>query len=178
MSASSVNVSDFVALIEGDKMRKYSTEMKRRALEKVLRPGAELRTISREMGIPKDTLYFWMRKAQDGSMDTGSKKGSKRGLQDKHRMVLEARSMKDEDLGRWLRENGLHESQIEAWEREIASALESSEERPGREASLSREIKNLERELHRKDKALAEMSALVVLKKKLAHILGDEDPPK
>jgi transposase len=36
-------------------------------------------------------------------------------------------------------------------------------------------IKELERELHRKDKALAEMSALVVLKKKVELLWGDEE---
>jgi RNase P protein component len=70
----------------------------------------------------------------------------------------------------------LHESQIYAWEREICAALENADGRSGREAVQRDRIKELERELHRKDKALAEMSALIVLKKKLARILGEEEP--
>lgn len=157
-------------------MRNYSTDVKRTALEKVLRPGARLMEISREMDIPRDTLYFWMRKAQNGVMSTDGK-NSRKNLQEKHRIVLEARGLKEEELGRWLRENGIHESQIDAWEREIGSALGHADGRGNREAILSRENKELQRELRRKDKALAEMSALIVLKKKLASILGEEEPP-
>ena len=40
---------------------------------------------------------------------------------------------------------------------------------------LKKKNKELERELHRKDKALAEMSALVVLKKKVGTLWGDEE---
>lgn len=155
-------------------MRNYSTDVKRTALEKILRPGASLKEISQEMDIPKDTLYFWMRKAQNGGMSDRKKLRKKLG--DKMALVIEARSLQNEELGRWLREKGLHESQIDAWEREISAALENADGRSGREAAQRDRIKELERELHRKDKALAEMSALIVLKKKLARILGEEEP--
>ncbi len=38
-------------------------------------------------------------------------------------------------------------------------------------------IRTLEKELNRKDKALAETAALLVLKKKVQEIWGDEDDP-
>lgn len=155
-------------------MRNYSTDVKRTALEKIFRPGASLKEISQEMDIPKDTLYFWMRKVQNGGMS--DRKKFRKKLGDKMPLVIEARGLQDEELGRWLREKGLHESQINAWEREISAALENADSRSGREAVQRDRIKELERELHRKDKALAEMSALIVLKKKLARILGEEEP--
>lgn len=103
-------------------MRLYSTDVKRTALEKILRPGANLTAISREMEIPRDTLYFWMRKAENGTM-SANKRLARVNLREKHALVLEARSVKKEDLGRWLPEKGFHESSGDAWEREINSLL-------------------------------------------------------
>ena len=64
----------------------YSTEVKRTALEKMLRSGGKkLSEISKEMDIPKDTLYFWLRKAKDGSMNRKQKSTS---LQQKQAQIL------------------------------------------------------------------------------------------
>ena len=154
----------------------YSTDIKRTALEKMLRPGgAKLSAISREMDIPKDTLYFWLRKAKDGRMNGKQKSTS---LQKKLSQVLEASKYRDEDLGRWLRENGILESQLIAWTKEIDSHLANSEGRAGRETDQRKKIKELERDLLRKDKALAEMAALAVLKKKMTAFYDREESPK
>jgi len=157
-------------------MRNYSTDVKQTALEKMFRPGGpKLTALSRDMNIPKETLYGWMRKAQNVGMHSGNGQKKRWSLRDKMAAVLEAKSLRDEELGRWLREKGLHEAQINAWEREINAALENVEGRGGREAEQRAKITELEREVNRKDKALAEMSALIVLKKKLAAMLGEED---
>lgn len=158
-------------------MRNYSTEVKRTVIEKLLRPdGPTVPELSREMDIPKETLYTWIQKAKNGTMSQTGKRRPRFSLQEKQRLILEARSLKDEDLGHWLREKGLHESQLIAWAEEINLNLEYTDGRGGRESELRRKIKDLEKELNRKDKALAEMTALVVLKKKLAELMGEEDP--
>ena len=156
-------------------MRNYSPEIKKTALEKVLRPGADLKEISLEMNIPKDTLYFWQRQVQNGSMSQRNK--SRKSLQEKMNIVLEAGKLKDKELGLWLREKGLTESQITAWEKEITGALEHVDGKDKREAEHKGKIKDLERELRSKDKALAEMSALIVFKKKLDSLFGEENTP-
>lgn len=154
----------------------YSKNVKRTALEKMLRPGgAAVSDLSREMDIPKETLYTWMRKAKNAGMNGKKSRRKRSNLLEKMAAVLEARSMADEELGRWLREKGLHDVQLKAWEREISEALASAEGHSGREVSLQKENKELKRDLSRKEKALAEMSALLVLKKKLSAILGEEE---
>lgn len=154
----------------------YSTDVKRTALEKMLRSGGKkLSEISKEMDIPKDTLYFWLRKAKDGSMD---RKKRTSDLQQKQAKILEARNYRDEDLGRWLRKNGLHESQLIAWTKEIDSHLAKTDGHSGRESEQRKRIKELERDLFRKDKALAEMAALAVLKKKMTAFYDQEASPK
>jgi DNA-binding transcriptional MerR regulator len=157
-------------------MRIYSTDVKRTALEKIFRPGANLSEISREMNIPRDTLYFWMRKTQNGVMSNRGRR-SRLSLKEKQALVMKARGMNNEDLGLWLRENGFHEGNIDAWQREIEAALENLDDHPRREAEQRGRIKELEREIRRKDSALAEMSALIVLKKKLAKMFGEEESP-
>lgn len=157
-------------------MKKYGTDVKQTVLEKLLRPGGPtVATLSRELGINETTMYGWVRKARNGTMSRNKSRRGTLSLRDKMAVVLEARGLPDAELGHWLREKGFHEEQLKQWTREIDSALENVGGRSGREAELERELQSVQKELRRKDKALAEMTALVVLKKKLAAILGDED---
>lgn len=155
----------------------YSTEVKKTIIAKLLHPdGPSVPDLSRETNIPKETLYTWRQKAKNGGMNRNGRRRKISSLQEKQSLVLEARANKNEELGLWLREKGLHESQINTWELEINSVLEDRDGRGEREKELRGKIKELERDLNRKDKALAEMSALVVLKKKLEAILDEEEP--
>jgi len=148
------------------------------ALEKILRPGApNLAAMSVELNIPKETLYGWLRKAQNGSMNKSRVNKNCVNVREKMATVLTARGLHDEELGRWLREKGYHTVQLQSWEQEISAALEGADGHRGREEAQRQKIKELERDLNRKDKALAEMSALIVLKKKLNAILGDVESP-
>lgn len=153
----------------------YSTEVKQTLTEKLLRPdGPGVPELSRETNIPRETLYSWRQKAKNGGMNS-TKRNRQYSSREKLSLVLESRRQKNDELGIWLREKGLHESQLNAWEQEINSVLESNDGRGEREKELRGKIKLLERDLNRKDKALAEMSALLVLKKKLEAILDDEE---
>jgi hypothetical protein len=82
------------------------------------------------------------------------------------------------ELGASLRRQGVHEAELEQWRSAVLeagrAALESSSSKAGR-GTEGRRIKELERELRRKDKALAETAALLVLKKKAHEIWGDAD---
>jgi len=158
-------------------MKTYDAEIKKAALEKMLRPGGPYPSIlSKEMGIPKDTLYYWLRQSKSGDMSK-NKRHKKKGpsLKEKQILVLEAKGLTDEELGVWLRTKGLHESQLKMWEQEIMRSLENIDGQSEREAGLSQENTKLKKEMLRKDKALAEMTALVILKKKLSIILGEEE---
>jgi hypothetical protein len=83
--------------------------------------------------------------------------------------------LSEEERGAFLRRSGLHSDNLAEWKRTCVDALLSSrEERASRVevAEANRRIKELERELSRKDKALAEASALLILKKKADLIWG------
>jgi hypothetical protein len=89
-------------------------------------------------------------------------------------VVVEAGRLSEAELGEYLRRQGLHREQLEEWRTALEEAL--SQPRSGRrQTGEGKRIKELERELVRKDKALAETAALLVLKKKMDQYWGDED---
>jgi hypothetical protein len=81
------------------------------------------------------------------------------------------------ELGEFLRRRGLHEDQLRQWQETAdAGALESLRGRkPAGKSAETKRVKELERELRRKEKALAEAAALLVLRKKAEALWGDED---
>jgi transposase-like protein len=78
----------------------------------------------------------------------------------------------------WCRQNGVYPSELQQWKHSATAALgEGSEERvtPQQGRDAKRRIKELERDLRRKDKALAETTALLVLSKKFEAILQRDE---
>jgi transposase len=109
---------------------------------------------------------------------TSSKKKRWTGAE-KLRVFLEGRGLGESELAALLRREGLHETDLTAWQAAAEAAL-----RPRRRVTPwpeqqrdQRRIQELERELRRKEAALAETAALLVLKKKVQEIWGDEDDP-
>ena len=96
---------------------RYGTDVKQTVLEKLMRPdGPGVPALSSEYGIPTATLYGWASRARYGSM-SGKRKGkANRTLPEKQAAVLEARRLPDVELGRWLREQGIHEQELKLWE--------------------------------------------------------------
>ena len=101
---------------------------------------------------------------------------------DRLRILLETASLSDEELGAYLRAEGLHDAHLAQWRSDALNGLggESAaarlQRKSAKEGRAARErIAKLERELRRKDKALAEAAALLVLEKKVREIWGDED---
>jgi transposase-like protein len=101
----------------------------------------------------------------------------------KMQAVLESSQLSDDDLGGFLRKKGLHESDLKQWRLEMLGGLQGSTSKKNSKvkSAEAKRIRQLEKEIFRKDKALAETAALLVLKKKAQAIWGDEDdgiPPK
>jgi hypothetical protein len=95
-------------------------------------------------------------------------------------LVLEAAAVPSAELGAFLRRKGVHEAQLAEWRTQVtqgAVAAMRPPTRAAREAAAAeaKKIRQLEREIQRKDKALAETAALLVLQKKVQAIWGDED---
>jgi transposase len=158
------------------RMPQYSTAFKSRMLRRLIGPSAESATaLAQEVGVSQAALSRWLRESRSVDPMTSSKKKRWTGAE-KLRVLLEARGLSEGDLGALLRREGLHETDLTTWQAAAEAALN-----PGRHAGTSaeqqrdqRRIQELERELRRKEAALAETAALLVLKKKVQEIWGDE----
>jgi transposase-like protein len=171
----------------------YSEGFRARMVQKMLEPAAMSACgLSRETGVPQGTLSRWLRKArmfggmsENGQHPTSNGDPAARRPQDwsadeKLEAVLQASSLSEEELGAFLRKVGLHEVDLVAWRKTVLTAsraaLAGERRRKSRKQTKeTRRIRELEKELDRKEKALAEAAALLVLKKKVQAIWGDED---
>jgi transposase len=89
--------------------------------------------------------------------------------------VHEARGLQGDALGAWLRQQGLHEADLASWRDQAEqAALAALGGRRQRNAEQKR-VRKLESELKRKDKALAEAAALLMLSKKVQALWGDHE---
>jgi transposase-like protein len=156
----------------------YSTSFKSKMVEQLVRPGgASAYALGREHGVPQVTLSRWKRKALtlDGMGKPGRKKQSW-SVEDRLRIILRASELKDEELGAFLRAEGLHAAQLEEWRASVHAAFGQQAPEAKRQAEVAKQrIRELEADLARKEKALAEGAALLWLKKKAAEIWGEED---
>lgn len=168
-------------------MMEYSELVRARMVRRMVGPNAVAATeLSRETGIPQPTLSRWLRGAASIQLVTTKKStneveaaadDAKRpqdwSAEERMRFVLEAGGLGDQELGELLRRRGVHREQLDAWRASLDEAF--ARPNPSRRSPEGRRIKQLERELARKDKALAETAALLVLQKKL-HLLFPEGP--
>jgi len=156
----------------------YPERFKARMVQKLMAPGAPSATaLSDEVGVPQPTLSKWVRDAGKvggmGKTNHTGKRPQDWTAEAKLAAVMEAESLPEDDLGAFLRRCGLHRTHLTQWREIIVAGLAAR--RSKRPSAEARRIRELERELRRKDKALAETAALLVLKKKVQAIWGDED---
>ena len=134
--------------------------------------------VSRETGIAAWTIYQWKRGARDGKLsDTGGElRPADRSPGEKLRLLIEGNGIEEEQRGTWLREHGLHSEHLNVWEQELRDIVTDKDQKLRQElAETKKRLKETERELVRKEKALAEMAALMALKKKANAIWGDDE---
>jgi transposase len=165
----------------------YSPAFRALMIQKMTNPdGPSPVSLAKEIGVSRSTLYRWVSEADTFDIAINSEPPSftesmqrlsnmKRpqdwNAEEKLAAVLEAAALSEEELGAFLRSRGLHEAQLQQWRDQMLVGLEP---KPAKRVETKR-IKDLEKELRRKDKALAETAALLVLKKKAQEIWGDED---
>ncbi len=137
--------------------------------------GKTVIELSKEIGVSDQTLYNW-RKMIQNNVSRGYQERSPRGwkLSDKYQAVLDTASQSGEELGQWLRKNGLQTTHIELWKQECKSVLSNNSYREENKG-LKAKIIELEKEINRKDKTIAEVTSLLVLKKKLNKLFGKEE---
>lgn len=160
----------------------YPEEQKTSLIERMLPPIAiPVPPLSQETGIPKDTLYSWRRQAgrARGLPPMGAPPAKERWSSgEKFAMVVETAALNEAPLGEYCRQRGLYPEQLQGWRQrgEQANGGQRPPRAPAAVRTDARRVQELERELRRKNQALAETAALLVLRKKADAIWGkDED---
>lgn len=161
---------------------RYSPERKEAVLKKMMPPhNRTIKQLALEEGISEATLYNWRQEARSKGilMPDGDSSPEGWNARDKFAAVLESASLNEQETAEYCRRKGIYPQLLEQWRKACEDANDwdrkanvklKSERKTDR-----KRIKALEKELQRKEKALAETAALLVLQKKLQAIWEDPE---
>lgn len=147
-------------------------EFKQKAVARLLPPeSAKVGDVARELGLAVSTLERWFDRLQ--SMPA---RGRAWTAAARLEAVITTAALDEAAKNGWCREHGIYPSDLEKWRESATMALVNpvvaKPIAPVDAKADRKRIKDLERELGRKDKALAETAALLVLSKKVAAIFN------
>lgn len=156
----------------------YPRELKDSIIKRMMPPeDTPVPVLSKETGIIESTLYTWRSKAKRGK-GKGTKASGKRTISSREKFIVVNKTftMNETQLANYCRKHGYYIDEVKTWRESCVNA--NGTEDPAVKAlkeeiqSEKKKIKHLEKEVNRKDKALAETAALLVLQKKLEAIWG------
>jgi transposase len=137
--------------------------------------NARVADVVKEAGVPKDTLYEWRTRYRNkqGVSPYSGKPTNQYSAADKLAVIIETASLNEVELGEYCRRKGIYPVQIATWKTSIVQGLMSSPSKADREQNQKqiKAIQHLEKDLARKEKALAEVVALLVLQKKFQALM-------
>ena len=161
-------------------MKHYPEDHKKTVIRKLIESGLSLRQFSEQEGVSLSTLHVWRNKY----LDTGyglakSNSPDEWSAEQKFSVVLDTATLSEVEISEYCREKGLYPEQIKEWKHSCISGNHTEAQQrkhiaQERKADRKR-IKELEKELKRKDAALAETAALLVLRKKLNAYWGEDE---
>ena len=169
---------------------RFTQSFKIQAVEKALSRSehTSLLDVAKTLGVGHSTLSKWIVKSRNNEFDeqinelirsdmAKDKRPQDWNLEDRFNMVLECSSLDEKSISSLCRGKGIYPHHIEQWKLGFVngSAVNSNAKDVSQMKILKTENKNLKKELNRKDKALAETAALLVLQKKVNAIWGSDE---
>lgn len=160
-------------------MRNYTESFKKALVKKALLNSSKSAALfAKEAGVANSTLYGWIKRYGDATINNGnnSSKGSDNWTkEERFNMLVKISSLSEEQIGAYCRRQGIYQHQLSEWKDEFMNkkARATDDKRSSELKVMKAENKALKKELRRKDKALAETSALLILKKKADLLWGD-----
>jgi len=153
--------------------KKFSQEFKQAIVKKLLSRGKQtVEQFCEENGLALSTVTRWQSECANVSEMNHKKNKSKVSSENILKSISETYSLNEEDLGLYLRKNGLHSAQIAEWRSTFLSSVNKPKIFLNKKDARDSKIKDLEKDLFKKDKALAEVSALLILQKKVSLLWG------
>lgn len=164
---------------------KFTTEFRQNAVRKALMrsPDIKLKSMAKDLNIGYSTLQKWIRLSKLNQLNplnsssefampvTKEQRPSDWSNQDKLELLIKCGSLDDEAVSQVCREHGIYPHHLDEWKKELTTPKENKSDIP----RLKRELKALKKELNRKDKALSETAALLVLQKKIKNLLNESE---
>ncbi len=157
-------------------MARFSQEFKVQSVEKALsrRTDQTLETIADNLSVGYSTLQTWIRLAKNNKLEkvnsslmSKEKRPHDWNKSQRFKAIIHCHNMNDEQISSYCRENGIYPHHIKEWEADFLSDNTASKGTFNQEQKkLKQENKRLQKELNRKDRALSETAALLVLSKK------------
>lgn len=167
---------------------RYTPSFKQQAVEKALSraDGTTLAEITDSLGIGHSTLQKWLAKARGQEIGAhlkhdnasiGGVRKEKRpqdwSQEERLEMVIACGALDEAAMNQLCRERGVYAHHVSQWKQDFISGVTANNRSDAK--SLKGEVRELKKELNRKDRALAETAALLVLQKKVRAIWGNDE---
>ena len=158
----------------------YTQEFKENMVRVMRERGVSARELSKEVGVSTSTLCKWRNEVTvEPTRVSKPTRQRVRSSTEKFHAVLETYHMNEAEIAVYCRSHGIYPEELKEWKETCLHANEQHAQLHQQLKSELREEKKsksiLERELRRKDKALAEAAALLILRKKAEAIWGDPE---
>lgn len=156
---------------------KYPAEFIEQALVKVHSRGSQtIRSVAEELGVNFYTIQRWLKVRKIVRTDVAGREKRPDEWQREEQLIalLETHGLNEEQLSAWCRERGVFPHHLKQWRAAFCAGDAISAKAPSDKA-LNKEIATLRKDLDRKEKALAEAAALLVLQKKFRALWEDEE---
>lgn len=167
---------------------KYTDAIKASVLSKALAPNAPgVIELAKEFNIPKATIYTWMYDMKNKNIKKArvQQRPKDQSPTSKLQAVMDTLGKTEQEQSAYCRTQGIYYNHIESWKQQILESLgaatntadkgSNTKENKAANQRIQDEMKQLKSDLNRKDKALAELTALLVLKKKADLLWGDSE---
>ena len=171
---------------------KFTQSFKQQAVEKALSRANDvnLSDISDALGVGYSTLTKWITQSKNQEFEAVYDEGAmlhntvaieKRpqdwSLEEKLNVIMTCASLDEEQINAQCREHGIYPHHLQQWQHEFISGTMTHDKtmKSSELKSLKKENKDLKKELRRKEKALAEAAALLILQKKVNAMWGNDE---
>lgn len=166
--------------------KRHTKTFKLQAVEKALSRGSDqtLAELAEHYDIGYSTLTRWMQEVREGKLSEQSpvagpkaKRPQQWTLEDKLQAIIDTERLSEQEKSRYCRRHGIYVHQLEEWKKALKDKQNNSSDSQLRNEirELKAQNKRLEKELARKEKALAEAAALIVLKKKAQALFKSDE---
>ena len=148
----------------------FSVAFKQKMVQRLTgRNAVSALQLSRETGVTQQSLSRWLQEARSLPIMADQPKTLRNwSVEQKVRVLADACQLEGEELTAFLEREGVNRAEYEQWRLALDEGGAAS-------TSTSKRIRQLERELARKEKALAEAAALLILKKKVDTLFGEDE---